>query len=121
MKSSYPRVSFFERVYRIVRRIPRGQVTSYGAIAHMLGNPRGARTVGWALHGLPEGSDVPWQRVISSQGRISTSCREHGARVQRELLQAEGVGFDERGYVDLERFGWDGLTWIEVDDLVGTS
>jgi methylated-DNA-protein-cysteine methyltransferase-like protein len=117
----HPRASFFERVYRIVRQIPQGQVTSYGAVARLLGNPRGARTVGWALHSLPEGSDVPWQRVINSQGRISTSCREHGPRVQRELLEAEGVCFGESGCVDSARFGWDGLTWLEVDELVGTS
>ena len=112
------RASFFQRVYRIVQRIPAGQATSYGAIARMLGNPRGARTVGWALHSLPEGSDVPWQRVINSQGRISTSCREHSARVQRELLEAEGICFDERGYIDWERFGWDGLSWLEVEEIV---
>jgi len=90
---------FFGRVYRLVRQTPPGKVTSYGAIARMLGygaiarmlgHPRAARTVGWALHSLPEDSDVPWQRVINSQGRISTSCREHSASLQRTLLEAEG-------------------------------
>ncbi|MFB0536550.1 MAG: MGMT family protein, partial [Anaerolineae bacterium] len=56
---------FFSRVYRLVSMIPRGKVASYGQIARMLGSPRGARTVGWALHGLPEGTDVPWHRVIN--------------------------------------------------------
>jgi len=97
---------FFERVYRLVRQVPPGKVTSYGALSRMLGHPRAARTVGWALHSLPEGSDVPWHRVINSQGRVSTSCREHAADLQRALLEAEGVEFDADGTVDWERFGW---------------
>jgi len=109
---------FFDKVYRLVRQVPHGRVTSYGAIARMLESPRGARTVGWALHSIPEESDVPWWRVINGQGRISTSCPEHGGGVQRELLEAEGVVFDERGYVDWERFGWDGLSWMEVEALL---
>lgn len=118
---------FFEKVYRIVRQVPPGKVTSYGAIARMLGNPHAARTVGWALHSLPpsvpptggdeRGGDVPWQRVINSQGRISTSCREHSAD-HRALLEAEGVEFDELGYVDWDRFGWEGLSWLEVEELM---
>lgn len=111
-------ISFFEQVYRLVRQVPPGKVTSYGKIARMLGNPRAARTVGWALHSIPEGSDVPWQRVINSRGRISTSCLEHGEGLQRALLEAEGVEFDERGYVDWDRFGWEGLPWPEVAELV---
>lgn len=97
----------------------------------MLDHPHAARTVGWALHSLPSsvppsggderGSDVPWQRVINSQGRISTSCREHGADAQRELLEAEGIEFDEHGYVDWERFGWEGLSWLEVEELMDDS
>ena len=110
--------SFFEQVYRLVRQIPPGKVTSYGAIARMLGHPHAARTVGWALHGLPEGSDVPWHRVINSRGRISTSCREHSANLQQALLEAEGIEFDERGYVNWDRSGWAGLPWPEVEELI---
>jgi methylated-DNA-protein-cysteine methyltransferase-like protein len=62
---------------------------------------------------------VPWQRVISSRGRISTSCREHGSGLQRELLEAEGVEFDEHGYVDWERFGWDELASLDPEELTG--
>ena len=109
---------FFERVYRLVRQVPPGKVISYGAIAHMLGHPHAARTVGWALHGLPEGSDVPWHRVINSQGAISISGRGHGADLQRALLEAEGVEFDKNGAVDLERFGWAGLPWPEIKELM---
>ena len=113
--------SFFEQVYRLVRQIPPGKVTSYGAIARMLDNPHAARTVGWALHGLPEGSDVPWHRVINSQGRVSTSCRDHTADLQRALLEAEGIEFNEHGYTDWDRFGWAGLPWPEVGRLIASE
>ena len=113
-------LGFFEQVYRIVRQVSPGKVTSYGAIARILGNSRAARTVGWALHSLPEGSDVPWHRVINSQGRISTSCREHDARHQQALLEAEGIVFGEHGTVDWDRFGWAGLSRPEVDELMHT-
>lgn len=113
---------FYQRVYRLVRQIPYGRVTSYGAIARMLGNPRAARAVGWALHSLPPGgpageSDVPWHRVINSRGYVSTGCWEHDASLQRALLEAEGVEFDERGILDWARFGWEGLPWMEVEEL----
>ncbi|HET89128.1 MAG TPA: MGMT family protein [Chloroflexi bacterium] len=107
---------FFEQVYRLVRQVPPGQVTSYGAIAHMLGHPHAARTVGWALHSLPAASDVPWQRVINSRGRISVASSS--ATVQRALLEAEGVEFDAAGTVDWERCGWTGLPWPEIEKLM---
>ena len=92
---------------RAVKRIPRGKVSTYGRIAKMTPVPRGARGVGWALAGLgPEhAGEVPWWRVINAAGRISN---EFNATLQRELLEAEGVRFDERGYVDLDRFLWAG-------------
>jgi methylated-DNA-protein-cysteine methyltransferase-like protein len=109
---------FFEQVYRLVRQVPCGKVTSYGAIACMLGHPHAARTVGWALHSMLEGSDVPWHRVINSQGRIPTSGREASADLQRALLEAEGIEFDAHGTVDWERFGWAGLSWPEIEGLL---
>jgi methylated-DNA-protein-cysteine methyltransferase-like protein len=110
--------SFFEQVYELVRRVPPGKVISYGAIARMLGRPRAARTVGWALHSLPKGSDVPWHRVINSQGHIPTRGREHSAALQQALLETEGIEFDERGTVDWDRFGWEGLLWPEIEKLL---
>ena len=107
--------SFFERAYAVIRMIPRGKVASYGQIAALLGHPQAARTVGWALNAL-RGSDiddVPWQRVINSQGRISISRADLGAELQRALLEEEGVEFDRRGYVDLARFGWEGMDDVE--------
>ena len=97
---------FFEKVWRIVEKIPRGKVATYGQIAYMLGNPRAARTVGWALHSMPKDRDIPWQRVINSRGRISTDCGEHDPGVQRMLLESEGIQFDEKGFVDLRVYQW---------------
>ena len=98
----------FERVYELVKRIPPGRVATYGQIAALLGEPRAARTVGWALHALPaDRADVPWHRVINSQGRISTGGRHHGAARQRKLLEAEGVRFGPDDRVDLRVYGWD--------------
>lgn len=110
---------FFERVYRIVRQIPPGKVASYGQIAALLGHPQAARTVGWALNALTaaQAAATPWQRVINSAGRISISRADLSADLQRALLEEEGIEFDERGRVDMRRFGWVGLTWAEVEAL----
>lgn len=107
--------NFFDRVYAVIRMIPRGKVVSYGQIAALLGHPRAARTVGWALNALRDNDidDVPWQRVINSQGRISISRADLGAELQRALLEEEGVEFDDCGYVDLNRFGWEGMDDVE--------
>jgi methylated-DNA-protein-cysteine methyltransferase-like protein len=100
---------FYRLVYRVVRRVPRGKVVTYGQIAAILGRPRGARAVGLALGALrgPLIDDVPWQRVISAAGRCS---HRDGfwADIQRELLESEGVRFDRRSRVDLERTRWRG-------------
>jgi methylated-DNA-protein-cysteine methyltransferase-like protein len=111
---------FFAKVYRLVQRVPPGKVVSYGTVARMLEHPHAARTVGWAMHSIPKGVDVPWWRVINSKGRISLS-KGGGASRQRELLEAEGVEFDERGFVDWERYGWEGLSWSEIEELVSDA
>ena len=100
-------MSYYDDVYDLVKRIPPGKVSTYGRIAQLTAVPRGARGVGWALAGLtPERAlDVPWWRVINAAGRISN---QFNAIRQRELLDAEGIIFDERGYVDLELCLWDG-------------
>src|SRR5262245_28351749 len=102
------RPNFDAAVYRLVALIPPGQVTTYGQIARWLGHPSAARAVGYALHALPAGSDIPWQRVINAAGRVSSRCDSHGEAGQRALLEAEGVQFDAGGSVDLRRFGWQG-------------
>jgi methylated-DNA-protein-cysteine methyltransferase related protein len=111
---------FFEQVYRLVSQIPRGKVASYGQIASLLGHPRAARTVGWALNALVEtpSREVPWQRVINHSGRITIARAGLNPEVQRRLLEEEGVEFDQAGYVDMRRFGWQGLDWAEVEQLL---
>ena len=96
---------FFERVYGVVREIPRGRVATYGQVAAMLGVVRGARAVGWALRALPEGQSafVPWHRVVGAGGRISPRAGP-GPQIQRRRLRAEGVAF-RRAHVDLVRHG----------------
>jgi methylated-DNA-protein-cysteine methyltransferase-like protein len=97
-------------VYRVVRRIPRGRVATYGDVALVAGKPRGARQVGFALAALRGAKhDVPWQRVLGARGRghaVVSILDPMGAAVQRKLLEDEGIRFDERGRVDLGRFGW---------------
>jgi methylated-DNA-protein-cysteine methyltransferase-like protein len=107
--------SEFERIYEIVRCIPPGKVATYGQIAKLLGQPQAARTVGWAMGAIPEGSNVPWQRVINSQGRISLPPGSPGAVLQRTLLEDEGVVFDEKGRVNLKVFGWKGLDPVQIE------
>jgi methylated-DNA-protein-cysteine methyltransferase-like protein len=82
-------------------------VATYGQIARITGNCT-ARMVGYAMAALPRGTDVPWQRVINSQGRISERRRGDGAVSQRKILEAEGVRFDAKGKVDFDRAGWQG-------------
>lgn len=96
----------FDKVWAIVAHVPKGQVVTYGQIAVMLGHPRAARTVGWALHSTPAHLDIPWHRVINSKGRISTDCGEHSPHLQRQLLEQEGIVFETRDRVDLDRFQW---------------
>lgn len=93
------------RIYAIVRAIPRGAVTSYGAVARRV--DCGARQVGYAMAALPAGTDVPWHRVLNSKGEVSIPG-EIGVR-QRALLAAEGVTFDARGRVDFDEYGADAV------------
>ena len=106
---------FNSKVWEIVRQIPRGKVTTYGRIAAIIATPDGmtlkeyegvgARWVGSAMAQCPD--DVPWQRVINSQGKISIRKNSDGHIRQRELLEEEGVEFDAKDRIDLSRYGWD--------------
>jgi methylated-DNA-protein-cysteine methyltransferase-like protein len=93
-------------VYRVVRRIPSGRVSTYGRVAALAGMPGAARQVGYALHALTAQDDVPWHRVINARGEISRRAEREVEDLQRALLSAEGIEFDERERVDLEVYGW---------------
>jgi methylated-DNA-protein-cysteine methyltransferase-like protein len=110
---------FFEQVHVLVRQIPPGRVASYGQIARMLGQPRAARTVGWALRAVSDESGIPWQRVLNSAGRVSLSGPQ-GVSEQRRLLEAEGVVF-EGDCVNLKHYGWEGLAWPEIQELLAEA
>ena len=115
--------NFYEQVYAVVRRIPRGKVTSYGRVAKMLGRPRAARAVGYALNALKDKKQsdfekVPWQRVINSQGRISIVNREFGAQEQAALLREEGVVVSQDLRINLDVYLWEGLHLLELDDII---
>lgn len=95
---------FRDRVLALVARIPPGRVATYGQLATLAGGPGNARQVGFILNGLAE-TELPWQRVINAQGRISTYGVGFG-EIQRGLLEREGVTFDDSGRVDLARLQW---------------
>jgi methylated-DNA-protein-cysteine methyltransferase-like protein len=100
------RESRWERIYREVARIPRGRVSTYGDIATAADLEGHARQVGYALHALPAGRRIPWHRVINARGEISLRAGDDSRDLQRNLLTAEGVAFDDRGRVDLARYRW---------------
>lgn len=103
-------MTLFRMFLSTIKRIPTGRVATYGQIAALSGRPRGARMVGWALHQLGDEIDrVPWQRVINREGRISTTCLDHPAQLQAELLKKEGIGVefrDENYFVNLKKYLW---------------
>src|SRR5581483_4926259 len=98
----------FEQIYRLVLKIPRGRVMTYGQIARWMDDRYSPRLVGWAMHAVPQdGRNIPWHRVINSKGGISTGrVIIQEPQLQRYLLEAEGVVFDERGHCDLSVYQW---------------
>jgi methylated-DNA-protein-cysteine methyltransferase-like protein len=99
----------YDEVYRLVRRVPRGRVVTYGQVATLIENRLSARAVGWALHGCPAG--VPWQRVVNASGGCSTDrLPDVPDGLQRAMLESEGIEFGEDGRLDLERYRWNPST-----------
>lgn len=96
----------WERVYAVVRRIPRGRVATYGQVARLAGLGGQGRQVGYALHALPGEGFAPWHRVVNARGAISLPPGGGADVTQRIRLEREGVRFDARGRIDLERYGW---------------
>lgn len=97
---------FTRRIYDAVKAIPRGSVASYGQIARLAGNPRGARGVGFALHRNPEPGVIPCHRVVFADGSLAPGFAFGGEQRQRELLKNEGVLFLPDGRADIARCGW---------------
>jgi methylated-DNA-protein-cysteine methyltransferase related protein len=102
-----PAATRYDRIYAIVRRIPRGRVATYGQVAMLAGLPGRARMIGYALAALSDGSGVPWQRVVNAQGRVSPRAGGSGHEVlQAVMLRREGVRFRKTGVIPLAVFRW---------------
>ncbi len=99
-------MSSYQRIYAVVRKVPRGRVATYGQVATLAGLPGHARQAGYALHALPAATAVPWHRVINAIGAISARGPGGDGLRQRMLLEAEGIEFDARGRVSLSRYQW---------------
>ena len=100
----------YERIYDVVRQIPRGKVASYGQVAALAGNRRWSRVVGYALHVNPDEKGIPCYRVVTKDGCVSSAFAFGGGNRQIELLEADGVRF-VNGHVDMEHFQWD-TPWV---------
>ncbi len=103
------------RTYALVRACPPGRVTTYGLLAKAIGYPRAARVIGWFMNKCPR--DVPAQRVINSKGELSGSRAFGSPDLMRQLLENEGITFDDNGRVDLKRYGWDPSRDLSQDEL----
>jgi len=96
----------YERIYAVVRRIPPGQVATYGQVAALAGLGGHARQVGYALYALAAEQQVPWHRVVNARGQISPRAEPGDDRLQRKLLEREGVRFDSADRLDLALYRW---------------
>lgn len=106
-EQAHEAASTYDLIYAVVRRIPKGKVATYGQVAAVAGLPKHARMVGYAMAALRASSVVPWQRVVNAAGEVSPRRNEAGGRLlQRLRLEQEGVRFDARGRIDLEKYGW---------------
>ena len=100
--------NFFERVYEIVKLIPKGKVATYGMIAKLLGAPRSSRAVGYALHANPDHDHIPCHRVVNRLGELSKAFVFGGENAQKAFLEMENVEFLSDGRVNLEKCLWNG-------------
>ena len=108
--------TYRERVYEIVRQIPAGRVMTYGQIAEILGEGYTPRTVGYVMHGANT-ENVPWQRVINSQGACSTGRMTMPVNLQQDMLESEGVAFSDKGRCDLRTYLWIPEGYGSEDDV----
>jgi methylated-DNA-protein-cysteine methyltransferase-like protein len=99
--------NFFERVYEVARRIPYGKVTSYGAIAKVLGSARSARMVGWAMNAAHNLEDVPAHRVVNRKGLLTGKHHFDGTNLMQQLLESEGIVVVDNQIMDLESVFWE--------------
>ncbi|MHA2272161.1 MAG: MGMT family protein [Candidatus Hodarchaeales archaeon] len=109
--------TFSQRVKTLIKAIPTGKVATYGQIARYAGNPRGARQVAWLLHSSSRKDNLPWHRVVNSKGCISLPSGQ-GYELQKELLEKEGVSFDETDRIDFTRYLHNFELDSEIEDFL---
>lgn len=102
-------MSYYDKVYEVVKRIPAGKVATYGQIALITGSPKASRAVGYALHFNPDPAHIPCFRVVNRFGRCAPAFAFGGPDVQARMLEEDGVEVDDDGYVDLNKYLWDGM------------
>lgn len=102
--------NYFNKVYGIVAKIPKGKVATYGQISALLGEASNARVVGWAMKAAPENLNLPCHRVVNKQGKLSPNYVFGHEDFQRAMLQAEGITFRGDGTINMEKHLWDGMS-----------
>ena len=98
-------MSAFEKIYHVVKKIPKGRVATYGQVAMLAGNPRWSRVVGYALHNNPAPGIIPCHRVVNREGRVAEAFAFGGGQTQKQLLIEEGIIFEPDGHIDLKKYG----------------
>ena len=100
-------MSSFKQIYKVVCKIPKGRVATYGTVARLAGNPHWSRVVGYALHNNPEPVIIPCHRVVNREGRVAESFAFGGKDIQRQMLEQEGIVFEPDGHINLDKYGWE--------------
>lgn len=108
INKSGDRMNTFEKIYEVVKRIPKGRVATYGQVAALAGNRRLSRVVGYALHVNPDSENIPCYRVVNRFGEVSKAFAFGGENMQIVLLRADGIKVSDEGKVDLDTYLWDG-------------
>lgn len=98
-------MNFYEKVYKIVKEIPKGNVATYGQIAKLAESPNASRAVGYALHNNPSQEEIPCHRVVNREGRLAPNFAFGGSEAQKVLLESEGVKV-KNGYIDIGKYKW---------------
>ena len=106
--------NYFDKVYELVSLIPKGKVATYGMISSILGNPRNARVVGWAMRAAPEHMHIPCHRVVNKTGTLSPSYVFGHSDVQRALLELEGITFKADGKINMKEHLWKGIVTTDI-------
>ncbi len=114
MKLSEKNKDFFDMVYQVTRLIPKGRVTSYGAIANYLGSPQSSRMVGWAMNGSHRLPDVPAHRVVNRNGLLTGKIHFDNPNTMQELLENEGINVKDDKVIDFENLFWNPIIELQL-------